>query len=194
MLNAEVNSLQEYERGKTGGESSYTKAGREAHTNYLLILNTMNPIKMIVKDLMKSAGFKCKNNSWYRLRNDLIQILNIQKSAWGDQYYINLGLDYYDGSFAYPSEYKFLGECMFGLRIRASSLFEDADFKSLDFTKDYDADKRTEAIIIIFKRSLDFLDKCNSTSVLKEDYKDLCLYYLSVSPLRDVILRHSGTL
>jgi len=148
----------------------------------------MNPIKMIVKDLMKSAGFRCKNNSWYRLRNDLIQILNIQKSAWGDQYYINIGLDYYDGSFRYPSEYKFPGEYMFGLRIRASRLFEDADFKSLDYTKDYDPAKRTEAIKDIFSRSLDFLDKCNSTSVLKENYYNLCLYYLSVSPLRDVIL------
>ena len=148
----------------------------------------MNPIKMIVNDLMKSAGFRCKNNSWYRRINDLIQILNIQKSAWGDLYYINLGLDYYDGSFRYPSEYKFPGEYMFGFRIRASELFQDADFKSLDFEKDYDQEKRTEAIKDIFSRSLVFLDKCNSTSVLKEDYKDLCRYYLSVSPLRDVIL------
>lgn len=149
----------------------------------------MNPVKLIVKDMMKSIGFRCKNNSWYRLTNDMIQILNIQKSAWGDQYYINLGLDYYDGSFRYPSEYKFPPEYKFGLRIRASELFVDADFKSLDFTKEYNPEKRTEAIKDIFSRSLNFLDKCDSTYVLKENYKDICLYHLGVSPLRDVILR-----
>ncbi len=148
----------------------------------------MNPVKMIVKDLMKSAGFRCKKNSWYRLSNDLIQVLNIQKSAWGDQYYINLGLDYYDGSFQYPSEYKFPAEYMFGLRIRASRLLEDVDFKALDYTENYNPEKRTKAIKDIFYKSLDFLNRCNSTSVLKEDYKNLCLHYLSISPLRDLIL------
>lgn len=146
----------------------------------------MNPIKEIVKDLMKSAGFRCKNNTWYRQTNDLIQALNIQKSAWEDLYYINLCFNYYDGSYLYPSEYKFLNT--FDLCIRASELFEDADFKSLDFTKDYDPEKRTESIKDIFSRSLGFLDRSNSTSVLKEDFLYICRNRVCVGALRDVIL------
>lgn len=146
----------------------------------------MNPIKTIVKDLMKSAGFRCKNNTWYRQSNDLIQALNIQKSAWGDLYYINICFSYYDGSFLYPSEYKFLDT--FDLRIRASELFEDADFKSLDYTEDYDSEKRAIAIKDIFSRSLSFLDKSNSTAVLKEDYLDICRNRMRVGALRDQIL------
>ena len=146
----------------------------------------MNPIKTIVKDLMKSAGFRCKNNTWYRQSNDLIQALNIQKSAWGDLYYINICFNYYDGSFLYPSEYRFLDT--FDLRIRASELFEDADFKSLDYTEDYDSEKRAIAIKDIFFRSLSFLDKSNSTALLKEDYLDICRNRMRVGALRDQIL------
>ena len=146
----------------------------------------MNPIKLIIKDLMKSAGFRCKNNTWYRQCNDLIQSLNIQKSAWGDQYYINLGFDYYDGSFIYPSEFKFHNS--FDLIIRASTLFQDEDFKALDYNNDYDLEKRADTIRGIISKCLDFLGKCNSTTVLKNDYINICRNRLYVGPLRDVIL------
>lgn len=146
----------------------------------------MNPIKLIIKDLMKSAGFRCKNNTWFRQRNDLIQALNIQKSAWGDQYYINLCFNYFDGSFLYPSEYNFSNT--FDTRIRASTFFQDEDFRSMDFENDYEYENRATVIRGIISKCIDLLNQCNSTIVMKEDYMDIFRNRVRVGPLRDAIL------
>ena len=147
----------------------------------------MNPVKAIIKDQLKSAGFRCQGNTWYRRRNDLIQALNIQKSAWGDQYYINLRFDYFDGSFKYPSEYKFHNT--FDLDFRASSILKEADFKAFDFENEYDPKKRTDTVRDIISQCIDLLDKCNSTSAMKEDFMDICRLHLRVgTALQDVVL------
>lgn len=146
----------------------------------------MNPIKLIIKDLMKSAGFRCKNNTWFRQRNDLIQALNIQKSAWGDQYYINLCFNYFDGSFLYPSEYNFPNT--FDTRIRASTFFQDEDFRSMDFENDYEYENRATVIRGIISKCINLLNQCNSTIVMKEDYMDIFRNRVRVGPLRDAIL------
>ena len=157
---------------------------------YLLIAfmkaNT-NPIKEIVKDYMKKSGFRCKKNTWYRQCNDLIQALNIQKSAWGDQYYINLCFEYYDGTFLYPSEYKFPGAYMFSLSIRIEDAISNADFNALIFNIHYELEQRKKAIIDIFIKSIDYLNKNNSTGELKKVFKNK-QGYLSVGHLRDIIL------
>ena len=135
------------------------------------MLVIMNSVKPIVKDLMKSAGFRCKNNTWHRQCNDLIQALNIQKSAWGELYYINLCFNYYDGSFLFPSEYKFLNT--FDMCIRASTFFPNDDFKSLDFENDYDSEIRTNTIRGIISKCIDLFNHCNSSYVLKTDYMNI---------------------
>ena len=136
---------------------------------------------------MKSTGFRCKRNSWYRQCNDLIQAINIQKSAWGDQYYINLCFDFYDGSFIFPSEYSFPAAYMFDLIIRVSQAF-DADFEALDYENDYDSERRAESILGIFAKCIEFMNMYNSTVPLKNKFiKEKKNYGLSVGPLRDIL-------
>lgn len=146
-----------------------------------------NPIKGIVKDYMKKSGFRCKKNTWYRQCNDLIQAINIQKSAWGDQYYINLCFEYYDGTFLYPSEYNFPGAYMFSLSIRIEDAVSNVDLETLNYNIHYELEQREKAIMDIFIKSIEYLNKNNSTKDLKTMFKNK-QGYLSVGPLRDIIL------
>jgi hypothetical protein len=55
----------------------------------------------IFDGILKSNGFKRKGNYWRLEADELIKIVNLQKSQWGNQYYINYGFDIkelqYDG-------------------------------------------------------------------------------------------------
>ena len=54
----------------------------------------MRDIDIILKPLFNSCGFSLKRNSWYRLTDDFIQIINFQKSHFSNLYYLNIGLDH----------------------------------------------------------------------------------------------------
>ena len=53
-------------------------------------------------NVLKPRGFKKKGNYWRLDGDELIKIINLQKSQWGNQYYINYGFDFkdldYDGT------------------------------------------------------------------------------------------------
>ena len=52
----------------------------------------MLPIEEAIAPAMKSYGFKKKARTWWRATDDSVQVVNLQKSAYGEQLYINLGL------------------------------------------------------------------------------------------------------
>ncbi len=41
---------------------------------------------------LKAAGFKKKDATWHRVRDGIIQTFNVQGSAWGKSFYLNLGI------------------------------------------------------------------------------------------------------
>lgn len=45
-----------------------------------------------IKPRLKALGFKKSGLNWRRSTEDVIQVLNIQKSQWGPEFYINLGV------------------------------------------------------------------------------------------------------
>jgi hypothetical protein len=45
-----------------------------------------------IAPVMKQAGFKKKGQSWRFATLETIAVLNLQKSQWGPDYYINLGV------------------------------------------------------------------------------------------------------
>ena len=60
-------------------------------------------IQILDQELV-SEGFKRKGRNWYKTLDDCVQVLNLQKSPWGGQYYINLGILMRDlDSTKYPS-------------------------------------------------------------------------------------------
>jgi uncharacterized protein DUF4304 len=42
--------------------------------------------------VLEPAGFRRRKDTWYRSNEDTITLVNLQKSQWGGQYYVNLGI------------------------------------------------------------------------------------------------------
>lgn len=51
-----------------------------------------NPINEALSELLKARGFKRKSKTWYAANDECISVVNLQKSQYGDQYYINFGV------------------------------------------------------------------------------------------------------
>jgi hypothetical protein len=45
-----------------------------------------------ITEILKEEGFKKKGTSWYFETPECISVLDLQKSQWGGQHYINLGV------------------------------------------------------------------------------------------------------
>ena len=52
----------------------------------------MLPIEALVAPALKAAGYKKKARTWWRTTADSVQVVNLQKSPYGEQVYVNLGL------------------------------------------------------------------------------------------------------
>jgi len=50
------------------------------------------PLESAIAPLMKSAGFSKKGRTWWRAHAEAIDVLNLQKSEFGDQLYVNLAV------------------------------------------------------------------------------------------------------
>ncbi|TQJ33450.1 uncharacterized protein DUF4304 [Arthrobacter sp. SLBN-122] len=51
-----------------------------------------NVIQTTFDGLMESAGFSKTSGSWYRITDDVITVVELQKSQYGLQYYVNIAL------------------------------------------------------------------------------------------------------
>lgn len=52
-----------------------------------------NPLLLALADTLRAAGFARKRpSSWFRSTPDVVQVVNLQKSQWGDQYYVNFAV------------------------------------------------------------------------------------------------------
>ena len=49
-------------------------------------------IEEAIAGVLKEAGFKKKGTTWYLNAHECICVVNLQKSQWGEQYYVNLGV------------------------------------------------------------------------------------------------------
>lgn len=57
---------------------------------------TNKRIKIIetVKPLLKKDGFKKVGCSWYRQKNNFVQVFNIQASQFGEEFYVNVAIGF----------------------------------------------------------------------------------------------------
>ena len=82
----------------------------------------MNKCDILNQELLTNNGFVYRKRGWYRCTEDFLQIINFQKSNWGNQYYINIGEKCLSrlnaGSIIYPPER------LFHLRGRVEDLGE----------------------------------------------------------------------
>lgn len=121
-----------------------------------------NPIVDALGSALIGAGFKKKSDTWYCDEEDAIAVVNVQKSQYGQQYYVNLGVWFKSfGINLMPKE----NQCH--IRFRLSSVVpDDANAKlsnALDLDAPLDADERRSALVAIFEQyGLTVLRRCVS--------------------------------
>jgi Domain of unknown function (DUF4304) len=104
-------------------------------------------------------GFNKKGSSWYRQAGDMLQLVNLQKSSWGMQFYVNLccvpaGMDV--EGMPMPKVHK----CP--IQIRLDSMFpaQSADIKEvfdLELGSISDSERKERATRIVNELVLQFL-------------------------------------
>lgn len=53
---------------------------------------TAEILARLINDSLRKHGFKKKGSTWHLESPECISVLNVQRSQWGDKYYINLGV------------------------------------------------------------------------------------------------------
>ena len=82
-------------------------------------MNTKELDKFL-SETLAAVGFRQRKHAWYKANEDTITLVDLQKSEWGGQYYINLGVYLRDlGKASSPSEH----QCH--IRVRLSSIVGD---------------------------------------------------------------------
>lgn len=131
-------------------------------------IRIMRKIDAIVKDVMKASGFVKKSNSWYKLTDDFVQVLNFQKSAFSNLYYLNIGIDVCSSD-----KPQYMPEYRFGVRLRADMLASESGIVgALDFERNMDSEERIETIYAIIEECVSFLESVSSWAQLHAAYND----------------------
>ena len=127
-----------------------------------LILDALGPS-------LKEAGFKKQAGNWYRSNDEIILMVNIQKSQYGDQYYINIGIALKSlGVVQYPKEHN----CH--IRFRLTALVKEDEKKHIDSifdleNKSFSETQRTEEICMLVQNILlPTLKECSSEQEVLE--------------------------
>ncbi|MES2822752.1 MAG: DUF4304 domain-containing protein [Pseudomonadota bacterium] len=130
--------------------------------NSKIIIDAINPA-------LKSHGFKKKSSNWYLYKSEVVLVVNLQKSQYGNQFYINCAvlvkalLD-----LEFPQEEK----CH--IRFRLDSNGTDAPENRvkllLDLENDSisDEDRKSELKKLITSYVLPHLEKCSTLSGITE--------------------------
>jgi len=59
----------------------------------------------VFDDVLAPLGFRRRKETWYKTNPDTISVINLQKSQWGGQYYVNLAVYLRDlGNSTLPQE------------------------------------------------------------------------------------------
>lgn len=143
----------------------------------------------------KVDGFTKKGTSWYANRVDSVLVINPQKSQYGEQYYLNLGVFFHLlGTQSTPKE----RQCH--LRTRLTELVEPEDQmrvkQLLDFEKPQLAEdrRRLELAALLETKGIPFLERCGTLDGARSALSQGMLDSMPISKkLRD-LLQGEGTL
>ncbi|HYO54986.1 DUF4304 domain-containing protein [Archangium sp.] len=109
-----------------------------------------SPVKTAMAHELRRAGFKARATNWYKHGPDALLVVNLQKSLYGPQYYINLAIWVKQlGEAETPKEY----QCH--IRVRATSLPTDkaeALGRALNLKDESMNSEQREAFIAEFMR------------------------------------------
>ncbi|WP_160320847.1 DUF4304 domain-containing protein [Arthrobacter alpinus] len=82
-------------------------------------MDTATTIETTFASVLKARGFRKRGRNWFRTtQTDDYQIVNLQKSPWGGDFYVNLGWSLPDATKAFRSEI----QCDLRLRAEATDV------------------------------------------------------------------------
>jgi len=117
---------------------------------------TVDPVRAAVAAFARTHGFTRKATSWYRKQPDSIAVLDLQKSQYGHQYYVNVALWLLPlGSATTPKE----NQCQ--IRSRLGSLYPEDEreiAQLLDLESNINDDDRMARLGIYLERVIPLYD------------------------------------
>lgn len=121
---------------------------------------------------LKEAGFKKKTDTWYWVNNEVVLLVNLQKSQYGNQYYVNCGVSLKSLSASeFPKEH----HCHIRFRLRSIALDKlENDIDSvfnLENKSLSDQQRKEEISRLIRDIALPTLQGCSSESGIAETIK-----------------------
>jgi hypothetical protein len=115
-----------------------------------------------INSYLKAHGYSKKDSSWYKENPETITVFNIDKSRFGEVYYVSLCVLFRQISDEVrPKFYKCHG------RIRAEHLGENTE-EYLDFEKQMDPNIREQRIKNLLEKSLPMLNEMETVSGFKQ--------------------------
>jgi hypothetical protein len=136
----------------------------------------MTPGKQVVQGTVDAVlapiGFKRRGSVWTRSRDSITQVVGLQKSQHGSQFYVNVGIGFDAAGTTSPIREKDLG-----IRLRADSIFNpiqrEAWVRCLDLEQDMsDADRERELTALIEKSIVPQLETWQAVEGLRASLKD----------------------
>jgi len=132
-------------------------------------MDSRKQIEEALRPLLKGAGYRKSKLSWHKSSETAVTVLNVQKSAWGDSYYINcavslLGLN----PNPKPPEY----ECH--IRARISALLRDESGWDLGAILEFDnnilssEERRDQLASLVSGVALPWLESLSTEDQVRE--------------------------
>jgi hypothetical protein len=128
-----------------------------------------NSLMPILDRVLVKQGFKRKSATWFVDKSEAIVVVNLQKSQWGEQYYVNLAV-----------WVKALGETrlppkehLCHVRTRLTSLADDLLAQALDLTNEELSETEREQIVEtqLLAAAVPFLTECGTVEGLARLYQ-----------------------
>lgn len=129
-----------------------------------MTISHIKDIHEFLSEAAKPRGFNKKKSSWYCTGNEAILVISPQKSQYGEQYYINLGVYFRNlGKKDTPK----ISECHINGRVDAALQEDDAkNFESaLNFENSSIDDQQRHRVIVQTLRNLaiPLLEQCSTS-------------------------------
>ena len=129
--------------------------------------------------VLARAGFQARGDTWYRDAHVGLQAVELQKSEWGDQYYLNVGVYVRDlGKVRWPKTY----QCHLNVRadvidVRQQDLWREV----LDLESQLDANGRGEELqALLTSQVLPLLDSLRTAEGIRDAYLKGALSHAAV--------------
>ena len=142
-------------------------------------------IQDAIHNVLKEHGFRRKSSTWSREEEESILVVNLQRSLWGEVYYVNLAVWLKAlGKLRQPKEYL----CHIRKRLEGAKFEQALNCDDLSISQDA---RRSTIAKAIKARGLPFLEKCATIKSLRAMLKRGELEYLPVHRRVEPLLRRS---